>query len=166
MTMNGGWAFQNAGLWQRGRRTASARASAAAPAQPLVYQITETTQLLLQRGDITLFEGDAIVNAGACTSCVMHTTSYKSHSLPCSNICYKSHLPCGALCFACRLPGDFHRTSRAETVGFVLQQTSDCWAAAAWTARSIGRQGRGCEMRAGRCQRWSRTCAARPARPA
>ena len=62
MTLHGGWAFQHAGLWQTGRRTASARTAAA---QPLVYQITETTQLLLQRGDITLFEGDAIVNAGA-----------------------------------------------------------------------------------------------------
>jgi hypothetical protein len=66
-----GWAFQNAGLWQTGRRTASARAAASAAAQPLIYQITETTQLLLQRGDITLFEGDAIVNAGASMSYVM-----------------------------------------------------------------------------------------------
>jgi hypothetical protein len=64
MTLNGGWGLQNAGLWQRGRHTSLARASAAAP-QPLVYQITDTTQLLLQRGNITLFEGDAIVNAGA-----------------------------------------------------------------------------------------------------
>lgn len=65
MTLHGGWGFQNTGRWQTGRRTASARAAAGASAQPLVYQITETTQLLLQRGDITLFEGDAIVNAGA-----------------------------------------------------------------------------------------------------
>ena len=81
MTMNGGWAFHNAGLWQRGRRTASARAQAAAPAQPVVYQITETTQLLLQRGDITLFEGDAIVNAGACTPRFMYATIQKAHFL-------------------------------------------------------------------------------------
>ena len=64
MTITGGWGLQNAGLWQRGRHTSVARASAAV-AQPLTYQITDTTQLLLQRGDITLFEGDAIVNAGA-----------------------------------------------------------------------------------------------------
>lgn len=64
-TLNSSWGFNATGLWQSGRRTASP-APRAAPAPPLVYQITDTTQLLLLRGDITLFGGDAIVNAGAC----------------------------------------------------------------------------------------------------
>jgi hypothetical protein len=80
MTMNGSWLFQNAGLWQRGRRTSSARTS---QAKPLIYQITDTTQLLLQQGDITLFEGDAIVNAGACVlrHCAGTAYSWPAQSL-------------------------------------------------------------------------------------
>lgn len=68
-TLSGGWALNGATLWTSTRRSASPPPRSAA-AQPLVYQITETTQLLLQRGDITRWEGDAIVNAGAFLCCM------------------------------------------------------------------------------------------------
>ncbi len=55
-----------------GLRPATARS---ASPQPLVYQITETTQLHLQRGDITRFEGDAIVNAGGDACSALELTS-------------------------------------------------------------------------------------------
>lgn len=64
-TTLGSWAFNQTGLWQPAGRRSTSQVTRSAPAQPLVYQITETTQLLLQRADITLFDGDAIVNAGA-----------------------------------------------------------------------------------------------------
>ena len=141
MTMAGNWAFQNAGLWQHGRRTSTARATAAA-AQPMTYQITETTQLLLQRGDITRFEGDAIVNAGAGTL----------NLAAC----------CSRLMGCCNFPTS--RTAKLQTLA--VQQTSACLAAAVWMVRSTARRALSCAKRAVRCRRWSLACAAPPARPA
>ena len=43
----------------------SRSSSPAARPDPLVYQITPTTELHLLRGDITRYKCDAIVNAGA-----------------------------------------------------------------------------------------------------